>query len=46
LKKDKLVKAKKAMRQFINDFLTEYEAKPGDGDETYQLNLQLFQVTK
>lgn len=46
LKRDKLIKAKKAMRAFINDFLTEYEAKPGEGDETYQLNLQLFKLSK
>jgi uncharacterized protein (TIGR02147 family) len=42
----KMAKAKKAMRQFINDFLNEFEAKPGEGDETYQLNLQLFQISK
>lgn len=46
LKRDKLMKAKKAMRQFISDFLTEFEAQPGDGDETYQVNIQLFKLTK
>lgn len=46
LKKDQLVKAKKAMRQFISDFLTKFEAQPGEGDETYQVNMQLFKFTK
>jgi uncharacterized protein (TIGR02147 family) len=46
LKKDKIAHAKKKMRKFINDFLNEFEAPVGEGDETYQLNLQLFQITK
>ena len=46
LKKEKLTQAKKAMRQFIANFLSEFEAKPGEGDETYQLNTQLFKLSK
>lgn len=46
IKTEKLPEAKKALRQFVNEFLVQYEAQPGDGDETYQLNLQLFQITK
>jgi len=42
----KLPKAKDALRKFINEFLTEFESKPGEGDETYQLNLQLFQLSE
>ncbi len=46
LNKEKLKTAKARMRQFVNDFLKECEAQPGDGDETFQLNLQLFKLTK
>lgn len=46
MKKEKLPKAKAALRKFINEFLSEYEAAPGDGDEIYQLNLQLFQISE
>jgi len=46
LKKEKMAKAKTMMRQFINDFLKECEAQPGEGDETFQLSLQLFQISK
>ncbi|MGE4130755.1 MAG: TIGR02147 family protein [Bdellovibrionales bacterium] len=46
LKPEKMARAKELMRQFVNDFLAECEANPGEGDETVQLNLQLFQITK
>ncbi len=46
LTKAKLPKAKAMMREFINDFLKECEAQPGEGDETFQLSLQLFKISK
>jgi len=41
-----LPKAKKLIRRFIEEFSGEVEADPGDGEETYQLNLQFFSLTK
>lgn len=45
MKKDALPKAKTMIREFVNEFLSECEAKAGEGDETVQLNLQLFKIT-
>lgn len=44
-KKD-LPKAKKLLREFADTFIREVEAKPAHGEETYQLNLQFFSLTK
>ena len=38
--------AKKKIRSFIQEFLNEFEADTGTGDQTYQINLQLFKVTQ
>lgn len=46
IKKEKLAAAKLALRQFVQDFLNAHEAPEGEGDETFQLNLQLFQLSK
>lgn len=46
LKKKDLMKAKNKIRKFIDNFLAEFESPPGQGDETYQLNVQLFAVTR
>ena len=46
LKKKDLPKMKEDIREFINKLVKEYEAKPHEGDETYQLNMQLFSLTK
>lgn len=40
--KDQLPLAKQLMREFIDRFIREVEAKPGDGQATYQLNVQFF----
>jgi len=40
--KDSLPAAKQLMREFVDRFIREIEAKPGEGQETYQLNLQFF----
>jgi uncharacterized protein (TIGR02147 family) len=39
-------RAKSVLRKFLNDFFSEFEAKPGEGDDVYQLNLQLFKMSK
>ncbi len=41
-----LPQAKLALRKFMNDFAQEFEAKVGTADDTYQLNLQFFNLTK
>lgn len=46
IKKKDLPKMKEAMRDFINQLVEEYEAPSHKGDETYQLNLQFFSLTK
>lgn len=46
LKKGQMAKAKKKMRKFLDEFFQEFEAPAGEGDETYQFNVQLFRVTK
>ncbi len=42
IRKDKLPAAKKLMREFIDKFIREVEATPGEGQQTYQLNVQFF----
>ncbi|MBT4790219.1 MAG: TIGR02147 family protein [Halobacteriovoraceae bacterium] len=37
---------KEEIRDFINQLVEKYEAKPHQGDNTYQLNVQLFSLTK
>jgi uncharacterized protein (TIGR02147 family) len=46
IKMKDLPKIKESMREFINQLVEEYEAPPHKGDETYQLNLQFFSLTK
>lgn len=41
-----LPKMKESIREFVNQMVEEFEAKPHKGDATYQLNLQLFNLTK
>lgn len=42
IRKDKLPAAKKLMREFVDKFIREIEATPGEGQQTYQLNMQFF----
>lgn len=44
-KKD-IPRAKEILRRYLNDFITDIEAPPGVGEETYHINLQLFKITK
>ncbi len=46
IKKSSISKAKELIRDFIKKFLEEIEAGPGSAEETYQLNVQFFGVTK
>ena len=45
LKRKDIEPAKLEIRRFIKDFLSRFEAAPGTGDETYQINLQLFAMS-
>jgi uncharacterized protein (TIGR02147 family) len=46
IQKKDLPKMKESIRDFVNQMVEEFEAKPHKGDATYQLNLQLFSLTK
>ena len=46
IKKKDLPKMKEQIREFINTLVDNYEAGAHQGDETYQLNLQLFSLSK
>lgn len=46
IKKESIPRAKELIRQFIADFAKEVEAVPKTGEETYQLNVQFFALTK
>lgn len=46
IKKESLPKIKEAMREFVNRLIDEHEAKAHQGDETYQLNMHLFSLSK
>jgi uncharacterized protein (TIGR02147 family) len=46
IQKKDIPKMKESIRDFVNQMVEEFEAKPHKGDATYQLNLQLFNLTK
>lgn len=46
LKKEHLPEAKSLIRQFKRSFLDKFEAPTGEGEEVYQLQVQLFPFTK
>lgn len=46
IEKNKIPRAKELIRKFMNDFAIEIEAKPNEAEETYQLNIQFFGMTK
>lgn len=46
IKKSDLPKIKEQIRDFVNRIVEENEAPPHAGDETYQLNIQFFSLTK
>lgn len=39
-------RAKKLLREFVESFMQQIEAPPGTGEQTYQLNLQFFALTR
>lgn len=41
-----LDKIKASMREYVKRFIAEFEAPAGEGDSTYQLNLQFFSLTE
>lgn len=45
IQKSQIPHAKKLIRDFIKSFISEIEAGSKEGDETYQFNVQLFQLT-
>lgn len=46
IKEDKMRDAKNKIRNFIDEFITEFEAPNKKSNNTYQLNVQLFSLTK
>ena len=46
VEKKNLPQLKETIRDFINKTIEEFEAPPHQGDETYQLNIQLFSLSK
>ncbi len=46
MRKEDLKKAKQLIREFADNFIQEIEAPYQEGDDTYQLNLQFFNLTK
>lgn len=46
IRRESLPRAKKLLREFVQKFLKEVEIAPGEGEDTYQLNLQFFPVTQ
>lgn len=46
IRKGQLKNAKKKMRNFVDEFISEFEASNKKSNETYQLNVQLFSLTR
>jgi len=46
VKKEDIPAAKENLRKYVEKFMDEFESPPGDGEETYQLNVQFFGLTK
>lgn len=46
IKKKDLPKIKEYIREFSDQMVQNYEAKSGEGEETYHLNVQFFSLTK
>lgn len=46
VKKKDVKKAKEKIRNFLDAFIEEFEAPQGEGDQTYQFNIQFFRMTK
>jgi uncharacterized protein (TIGR02147 family) len=46
IRRSSLPRAKELIRTFVKEFHAQIEAPEGDGEETYQLNIQFFGLTK
>ena len=46
MEKNQMKNAKKKIRNFVDEFISEFEAPNKKSNETYQLNVQLFSLTK
>ena len=46
IKKGKFKNAQKRIRDFIDDFISEFEASDNESNETYHINIQLFSLIK
>jgi uncharacterized protein (TIGR02147 family) len=46
IKKSDIPKIKKSLRELSDQIIQEYEMSDGEGDETYQLNVHFFALTK
>ncbi|MAW07391.1 MAG: hypothetical protein CME61_03800 [Halobacteriovoraceae bacterium] len=46
IKKEKVAEAKIRLRDFVNEFISEFQARPEESDLTYQINSQFFRLNK
>jgi uncharacterized protein (TIGR02147 family) len=46
IKKEKVSEAKLRLREFIKEFISEFQANPDESDLTYQINNQFFRLNK
>jgi uncharacterized protein (TIGR02147 family) len=46
IKKEKVGEAKLRLREFIQDFISEFQANPDESELTYQINNQFFKLDK
>ena len=46
IKEDKVAEAKLRLREFVQDFISEFQANPDESELTYQINNQFFKLNK
>ena len=46
IKKEQIAEAKIRLRDFVNEFISEFQARPEESDLTYQINSQFFRLNK
>ena len=46
IKEDKVAEAKLRLREFVQDFISEFQANPDESELTYQINNQFFKLDK
>ena len=46
IKKERVAEAKLRLREFVQDFISEFQANPDESELTYQINNQFFKLDK